>query len=345
MWAVGTCASGRRGSLSVKVPPHPRAGVWFDYEAWEGGGVSELRSRLTGSPLSSRRAAVAPVERRAAVPAGDGGAWASALWGRSSVVPGAGVHPARLWLGRRGLWRPEVPVSGALRWVWDADGRGGRLLALSAEPGAWAAAWPGVPAPRAVERIPVGVDGSSGGAKKSLGPMAGGVMVLGPPGGGPGARAAVCEGVADGLALSTGGCPVVVVLFGTSGMIGAARSGVADYLAGFGGGVEIWADRDPPSRDAGRGAGAPPGGRAAYALRRAVRAVGGGAEVWQVEGAWKDVAARAEGVGLLPLEREGLVAVGEGIVSREPGWPRWYVWQRAAVEACLEASVAVGRVS
>ena len=323
----GELRFGRRGSLSVLVPPHPRAGTWFDYEAWVGGGVAQLRAHVQGAGVTPSARNRGTVNREPSGSRDDAG---RRLWERGQGVPDAGSHPVRLWMARRGLWRAGVPAPSSLRWVWDREG-GGTLLALSARPAEWVAAWPGAPAARGVQRLPLDRDGQAAGPKKSLGPMYGGVMVLGPPEGGEEAVGAVCEGVADGLALSSLGKAVVVVSFGTGGMLGAAGNGLADYLAGFGGGVEVWADRDPASERRGGGLQAPAGARAGHVLARAVRAAGGRADVWQVEEPWKDVAERTEAVGIGEADDDRLTE--ELAAFRGLDWPRWYAAQRASVAA------------
>ena len=331
---VGDLRYGRRGSLSVKVPPHPRAGAWYDHEAGVGGGVSELRLHLGlaagGGPLAGgggdgrARPEVRPgvVVAPGPVSREDVGR----LWGLGERIPVEGGHAVRRWLGARWLWRKEVGVPGCLR--WRPGGGVGQLLALAAPPGEWVASWPGVPDASALQRIPVCADGSAGGLKKSLGGMSGCVMVIGVPGGSEGASVLVCEGVADGLALAARSEATVVVVFGTSGMENASRSGLAGYLAGFEGGVEVWADRDGAGD---RGRRAPAGGRAGYALRRAVLAEGGRAEVWHAGGGWKDVADWAAGMGFLEVDVELRGVVGAELKSLHREWPDWQLARVAAI--------------
>ena len=334
----GDLRFGRRGSLSVKVPPHPMAGSWYDFEAGVGGGSGSLASHLglgDGMPVRSRAAVRVrpPVEGR-----GDYGAGAAAMWARGTVLQ-AGV-PAALafWLGARSLWRGDIPLPDPLRWL-PGPGGGGTLLALAAPCGEWRERWPLLPGCRSLQRIPVGGDGAGAGTKKSLGRMYGAVMVLGDPGGGAGG-ALVCEGVADGLALAARYRETVVVVFGTAAMEGAAGNGIAAFLAGFEGGVTVWADADQPSGGVdGRPRRGPAGSRAAYGLLRAVVDAGGQCRVCQPAGAAKDVAELAGAAGFRELDRRSVIAGMQHLRAQAPGTPQWDLWRQASLE--VEGMVSV----
>ena len=89
----GELRFGRHGSLSVKVPPHPRAGVWFDYEAWEGGGVAEFRARYggAGAPVDVYAGPVRSVGQGSAPERPvDTGVLAGRLWGRGEASAARG---------------------------------------------------------------------------------------------------------------------------------------------------------------------------------------------------------------------------------------------------------------
>lgn len=328
----GDLRFGRRGSLSVKVEPHPKAGAWFDFESWVGGGIGSLEGYLRSGVVErpSRGDRFGGVERRERDDVRVDRV--EELWARSVAVPYDGRHPARRWLGARALWRPEVEVPGALRWARVRDGPGGVLVALAAAPERWMGAWPFVPAPQGVQRIPVDGRGRGTGIKKSLGSLVGGVMVLGDPVPDKGKRVLVCEGVADGLSLAARVADPVVVVYGTSGMLGAGDSGVARYLAGFGC-VEVWADSDGPGRGGKSGRLAPAGARAGYALGRAVEAAGGAAEVVTAARGCKDAADYGALVGLGWMDATAFVDGLEKLRAGSPGVPEWELGRRASLAA------------
>ena len=43
--------------------------------------------------------------------------YALRLWRHSVHIPNSRDHPARLWLANRHLWRPELPLPAAVRWI------------------------------------------------------------------------------------------------------------------------------------------------------------------------------------------------------------------------------------
>ena len=320
----GELRYGRKGSLSVKVPPHPKAGAWFDHEAGVGGGPAALRAYLEGGSVP----APAPVRTAESGSRPERSYSGASVWERSVSVEG--IQPVRAWLAARSLWRPELRVPACVRWLPGRDG-GGRLVALAAEPGRWVEAWPGLPEAQAVQRIPVNRLGDPAGVKKSLGRMYGAVMVIGQPGGADGRSAAVCEGVADGLALAARSADTVVVVFGTAAMEGAGWNGLAEYLACFGAGVVVWSDRDEPSEGAKAGRRSPAGARAGWSLARAVRDKGGDAVVRHVGGGCKDLAERAAQLGFGTVEKGAVRAAvaelrADGVVG-----PEWELWRQASV--------------
>lgn len=325
----GDLRYGRKGSLSVKVPPHPKAGAWFDHEAGVGGGPAALRAYLESG--------VAPAPAR--VGTGEAGSRpersysGASVWERSVSVEG--IEPVRAWLAARALWRPELRAPACVRWLPGQDG-GGRVVALAAEPRRWIEAWPGLPEPQAVQRIPVSRLGEPAGAKKSLGRMYGAVMVIGQPGGADGRSASVCEGVADGLALASRCADTVVVVFGTAAMQSAGRNGVAEYLASFGEGVVVWADRDDPSEGGKAGRRSPAGARAGWSLARAVRDSGGDAVVRHVGGGCKDLAERTAQLGFGRVDAGVLRSAVAELREEGVAWPEWELWRQASMRAAGE---------
>ena len=124
-------------------------------------------------------------------------------------------HPARRWLFRRKLWRPELPLPQSVGWIDDSGPYtgAGTIIALAAPPSAWADAWPQLPPPTAVQLVHVNADGWSamdrpakdgGLTKRTHGSAQGAVLILGNP--------ILCEtltpvrvveGLADTLALAS----------------------------------------------------------------------------------------------------------------------------------------------
>ena len=72
------------------------------------------------------------------------------LWHQSVPIPNSREHPARMWLASRHLWRPELPLPGAVRWIrsehlhHDFQGAGA-IIAMAAPPDAWLTSWPSLP--------------------------------------------------------------------------------------------------------------------------------------------------------------------------------------------------------
>ena len=82
-----------------------------------------------------------------------------------SPFPNSPDHPARLWLAARHLWRPELPVPSAVRWIGTSylhkDFKGaGAVIAMAAAPAAWTEAWPNLPDLTSVQLVYVAEDGT-----------------------------------------------------------------------------------------------------------------------------------------------------------------------------------------
>ena len=116
---------------------------------------------------------------------------------------------------RRSLWRPDLPLPAALRWLPDYDRRhtgAGALIAVAAQPAAWLAAWPNPPQPVALQLVSIDAEGlpaldrlaDAGGLdKRTLGTREGAVVLLGNPAFALAvASVEVAEGLADALALA-----------------------------------------------------------------------------------------------------------------------------------------------
>ena len=281
--------------------------------------------------------------------------WHIQAWLGSHPIPPTPEHPGRRWMAARNLWRPEIPVPGVLR--WEPPGRqhtgAGNILALIAPPAAWTASWPGLPSSQALQRIAVGGDGApaldrpadAGGlGKRSLGPTAGGIVVIGCPLLDEALDPVrVAEGVADALALASRYPGPAVATAGTEGMRDGAlalasrypgpavatagtegmRDGaLAAWLATAPAGVVVHADAD-----AGKDGRAPPGPAAARALCRAIEDAGGQARAVFAP-AGKDAADTARERPFAPLE-EGWLDFARTLRDTTD-WPRWEIARQAA---------------
>lgn len=301
------------------------ASIWIDPDGWVAVHCydcrrdADLRALLVAPHLpggSGARPLPAPIVPP--VPAHPPSDSHVRLWSRAQPVPVAAGHPARLWLRRRNLWRPELPVPGVVRWLpsYVASGSlAGSLVALLAGLRDWVAAWPDLPAPRAVELLTVDADGSAaldrpvgrgGLSKRTLGPKTGAVLLIGNPdlaaSRGP---VRVAEGVADALALASRFPGSAVATMGDAGM---SSVDLADWLAGASVGAVIHADDDPA-------------GRAAANRLRASALLRGGSVTSLLPRGGKDPAAVSAGLPFDPLP-EGLSAVADAL-RRDRGWPAW----------------------
>ena len=323
------------GSLVVHVDG-PRAGTWKDFEGDNGGGVLDFLEHFLGldharafawlagslSPQSSHRTIHRPG------PAADAKNRLNlvrALWAASVPIPTSPDHPARRWLFRRKLWWPELPLPPAIRWM-DAKGRhtgAVSIIALAAPPSAWADAWPQIPTPAAVQILHLDSDGrpaldrpveNGGLAKRTFGLARGAVLIIGSPVLSEALTPArVAEGLADTLALASRYEGPAICSFGTSGLRSPA---LAEWLAGAPHGVLVHCDRDPPKY--GR---PPPGRHAAALLWRAIRDVGGTAEIVAPAGGSKDFGDEAAaGLDFAPLPGEW-ADYARTLAEMRPDWP------------------------
>ena len=175
--------------------------------------------------------------------------YARKLWARSQPVPSDPLHPARLWLlgtaGHGPLWRPDVPLPSAVRWLPSGRRDGGSLVAAIAPWAAWRLAWPALPTVDAVQLVFIGGDGlpakdRDGLGKRSYGKLAGGACLIGNPG--PDERVGIAEGVADALAVAARFPCTVAGVMGTAGF--RSPETAEALLDAFQ--VEIWGDQDGP---------------------------------------------------------------------------------------------------
>jgi hypothetical protein len=156
--------------------------------------------------------------------------------------------------------------------------------------------------------------------KRSLGPTAGGIVVIGCPLLDEALDPVrVAEGVADTLALASRYPSPAVATVGTEGMRDEA---LAAWLANAPAGVVVHADAD-----AGKDGRAPPGPAAARALCRAIEDAGGQARAVFAP-AGKDAADAARERPFAPLE-EGWLDFARTLRDTTD-WPRWEIARQAA---------------
>ena len=236
-------------------------------------------------------------------------------WTASQSVPTSSEHPARIWLANRKLWRPELPLPGAVRWA-PATGQhtgAGSIVALAASPVAWAAEWPELPELAAVHLVHVDAHGQpaldrpaedGGQTKRTMGLAQGAAVILGNPQL-PEARTFVhvAEGLADALALASRHDGPAAAVLGTSGMMDRP---LAHWLAVATQGVQVHCDADEPKQ------GRPPAGRrAAAVLMLAIRDAGGQADIVTPAPRFKDVADEAaNGPEFGPCRQVGMTTPG-----------------------------------
>ena len=94
---------------------------------------------------------------------------ARGLWTASQQIPISPGHPARRWMAKRCLWRPELPMPSSVRWIpaKNPQFRGlhqgvGSIVVLMAAPSAWEGTWPELPGPAAVHLVIIDGDGMPG---------------------------------------------------------------------------------------------------------------------------------------------------------------------------------------
>lgn len=249
---------------------------------------------------------------------------AQRMWRSSEAIPTDPRHPARKWLNRRSLWRPEFPAPDALRWLplqpRPGSEAAGMILAPAAPPEEWGKAWPHPPVPEGVQRIPVTATGEPAGGKLSRGSITGNIFMLGrPEPSDPEAVISVAEGAADALAVASRQKGPAVCTLGTGGMNAAGRNGLAGWLA-TAPAVRIWADRD-----AGKKGFAPAGLQAARKLQDCIRQQNAAVltEVCHARQPHKDPAEAAAETGFPELDPH-FAGYAATLAEIHPEWPRWY---------------------
>ena len=262
--------------------------------------------------------------------------YALRLWHRSIPITKSPEHPARQWLAARHLWRPELPVPSAVRWIGadhlNKDFQGaGAVIAIAAHPAAWTEAWPSLPELSCIQLVFVAEDGSPamdrGLTKRTYAGTRDVVAVLGCPlldqATGP---VDVAEGLADALALASRSPAPAVATLGTSGM---GSQPLADWLASSSA-IRVWADRDEAKE------GPPPGQCSGRELVRRVETAKGNAEAVFAPSPHKDPAAAAAELGFKDPD-PAWMEYARTLADMQPEWPRWEI-ARQAVAMCAEGT-------
>lgn len=312
------------------------AAIWVNDEGWisvhcfDCRRNDELREALVVPHLRNWSSPPAPPRQPASLPRRQQrNDLPARIWAEAEAIPHSAGHPARRWLANRNLWRPEVEAPAPLRWLPASRTRpgphtgAGSLVALLANPTAWAEAWPRLPNPQAVEIIAVDREGNpaldrpnhDGGLdKRTLGAKTGAVLVLGDPRlTSIDAPVRVAEGVADALALAARFPGPAVASMGDAGM---TAEGFAEWLASAAEGVVIHADNDAA------------GQKAASRLYGAVLVHGGTARaVLPPEGKDAGVVSSMNSFTELTQSWPGYAHT----LADMNGWPRWEAQRQAAL--------------
>lgn len=139
-------------------------------------------------------------------------AYARTVWQASRTIPQDAANPARCWLAARQLWWVGFPLPPMVRWIprqpvegWPYGGSpwtNPALVVLAAQPAHWIDAWPHLPVPDAVHLVYITRAGEQAPPnKRTYGVPRETVVIIGDPTPSD-AGLNVCEGLADGLALS-----------------------------------------------------------------------------------------------------------------------------------------------
>ena len=341
---------GRKGSFTLYL----ETGRWHDFEAGRGGGVLDLVERecktdrdgalawlegqglLTGTgrlgsaPMPSPKPKPKPTQPTAAEQA-DKVAQARRNWELARPIPTDPKHPARRWLTRRNLWRPEVEAPAMMRWLppWGRHSGVGTIVLPLATPSAWGVEWPALPTPDAILREAVDVDGgpalldrddTSSRRRAWPSPVAGRIIIIGNPRLPELVSGAVyvCEGLADALAVASRAEGTAIATLGTSGMV---NDWLATALERSARPVVILADDDKGGRDA------------ASQLRRrlTLKGVDVRASLPNLPQGGKDAADGARASPFAPIEdAEGWRQLADTYHELD-GWPMWDCERLAAI--------------
>ena len=209
-------------------------------------------------------------------------------WIRSQILPIADApdHPIRLWMAKRNLWRPELPLPPSLRWIpFDAPVFRGThsgigAIALPIAPvEAWRASYPDTPSPSAVQLVCIDAAGERADYENSQGrrvdkPKFGNArMAVWTIGDITGDSAIVCEGAADALALAAREPDPVIATLTTPRPPTAWRVALSMFSS-----VTVWPDMDAEDEQGRR-----PGLDAVRALAQARKLTGQAIDVMGVD--------------------------------------------------------------
>ena len=368
--ARGDLRYGSHGSMSIHIPPHPRAGQWYDFEACTGGGVIGLVAHVQGMtreeaihwlrkqghlgiPYTRLPAIGKPdnqdhprAQRPIPIDSRQGESLrrlAQRLWGASEPLPLLAESPAGRWRDDRNLWRSGHPWPANLRWLpadalrqgWRiSPGVAGAIVAPLATVDDWQETWPTSPEPVAIHLVAIDNDGYKAWAWESRDKTRLNMLpdmprapawVIGASPDGLG-QAVVVEGVADALGVASRVAATIIATTNLGAIQASAENGLGEVLARWKQ-VMVYADDDRrPDRK-----GAPPGLRGGAALRRAIQAAGGTAEVRHLPGG-KDGADWAAANPFLCLDEDAFTTYEQALREMHPQWPSWEIARRASIE-------------
>ena len=229
-------------------------------------------------------------------------------WIRRQILPIADApdHPIRTWMGRRNLWRDELPLPPSLRWI-PADApvfrrthSGIGAIAFPLAPiDSWRESYPKTPPPTAVQLVCIDAEGERADYENGQGrrvdkPKFGyarlAVWTIGDV---RGDSVAVCEGAADALALAARDPDPVVAILTTPRPPTAWRDALSVFDS-----VILWPDMDAEDERGRR-----PGLDASIALTQARKLAGQSIDMMGV-GIGKDAAdaAREAPLGAIDVQ-------------------------------------------
>ena len=367
----GELRYGTRGSLVVKIPPHSRAGQWYDFEAGTGGGLISLVEHIQGTP---RAEAISWLRDRGHVdssytrPPAPGSSvvqtgerrlrqgnsrqerqaealriLARRLWAASEPLPIATESPAGRWRDHRKIGRPGMPWPADLRWIpvevlhrgWQiSPDVAGAIVAPLAAVADWMDSWPTPPEPVAIHLVAIDKQGN-----KALAWAGRDKTRLN-------LRTDIARAPAWVIGASPEGLDQAVVVEGVADALGVASRVDATVISttnlsamqgaagnGLGQDLSRWTHAMIYADDDRKPdrKGAPPGLRGGTSLRRAIQAAGGTAEVRHLPGG-KDAADWAAANPFLPLDEDAFAKYAQTLRDMYPAWPRWEVARRASIE-------------
>ena len=371
-----------RGSMSVNVPPHSKAGSFYDHESATGGGVIDLVEHVQGvsregaiawlqdrghlaDSYTRPSAPVAPVAQKAPQKSTQPARpktpqseklqrLGKRLWSASLPLPREADSPAGRWREARNLWRPGLPWPAHLRWIPEDVFRklwkispdvAGVIVAPLATVSDWLESWPNRPKPVAIHLIAIGELGRKAYAWQNRDKL----------------RLNLVSEIPTPPVLIIGASPErklqCVLVEGVADALGVASRVDATVIATVnlssmqgaqknGLGVDLtWWDHVMIYADDDRKPdriGAPPGLRGATSLRRAIEAAGGSADVRHLPGG-KDGADWAAAQPFVSLDNDTFSRYSLTLKEMYPAWPPWERARTASICTTCEEDQIDGK--